>query len=189
MKKLLFFMMFLALSTQSFGKKSEHKKSWSTAFTSGYVFKNDDEFKHVYGRGMIDAITADGCYYPWKHWGFGLKASYWRAKGHTTFLHQRTIAQEVPTTAYFRYMKSLKCGLQMQGSLGGGFSWIQEKSYLDKVHTYKGIGEVEVGLNYRVWRWTNITGAFRYLFPPQSQSGERIDVGGCDLRAGIGFSF
>ncbi len=192
MKKILFFIALLVVVTQSFGKKSEHKK-WSTALTSGYVFKNDDEFKQVYGRGMINALTADGCFYPWKHWGFGLKAGYWRAKGRTTFLDQPTLAQEVPMTAYFRYMHAFKCGLQLQGSLGGGFSWIQEKSYfqglLDRVRTYKGIGEVEVGLNYSVWRGINVTGAFRYLFPPQSQKGERIDVGGCDLRAGIGFLF
>lgn len=189
MKKILFFVLLLAVSTQSFGKKFQDKKPWALALTSGYVFKHDDRFEDVYGRGMINAITADGCYYPWKHWGFGLKTSYLRAKGHTTFLKQHTLAQEVPTTAYLRYMKAFNCGLQLQSSLGGGFSWLKEKSYLDNIHTYKGIGEVEVGLNRVVWRCFNVTGAFRYLFPPQGHNGKRIDVGGCDLRAGIGFSF
>ena len=73
--------------------------------------------------------------------------------------------------------------------LGGGFAWIKEKSYLGCPTVYKGLGEIEVGLNYPIWRCIGITGALRYLFPPQSQGCDKIDVGGVDLRAGIGFSF
>jgi hypothetical protein len=192
MKKIIllsFFVLISALSAQPAGKVSEHKKPYFSAFSAGYVFKNDDEFKDVYGHGMINAITADGCYYPWKHWGLGIKVSYWRAKGKTTFLKQHALAQEVPITFYVRAIKGFQCGFDFYGSLGGGIAWMKEKSYLGDVHVNKGVGEAEVGFNYSLWRCVNVTGAFRYLFPPQSESGERMDVGGCDLRAGIGFKF
>lgn len=191
MKKILFFFFVLlsVISTRLFGKAFAQEKPWFTALSAGYVFKNDCAFKEAYGHGMVNIITADGCYYPWKHWGFGAKASYWRAKGATSFLKQCSLVQEIPVTLYVRAMKEFRCRLQLYGSLGGGFAWIKDKSYLGNVRTYKGIGEVEVGLNYPLWRFINVIGAFRYVFPPQSQSGERIDVGGCDLRAGIGFTF
>ncbi len=189
MKKIIFFSFIILQSVQLFGNTVERRKRDFTAFSAGYVFKNDCAFKDVYGHGMINAITADFCYYPWKHWGFGGKLSYWRAKGHTTFLEQCTLAQEVPVTLYLRAMKEFQCRLQLYGSLGGGFAWIKEKSYLGNVHTYKGIGELEVGLNYPLWRYINVVGAARYIFPPQKQSGDTIDVGGVDLRAGIGFVF
>ncbi|MDP3889245.1 MAG: hypothetical protein Q8Q25_01725 [bacterium] len=167
----------------------ERDSCFSTAFSAGYVFKHDSCFKEVYGHGVINIITADGCYYPWQCWGVGAKVSYWRAKGKTTFLKQCSLLREVPVTFYLRAIKEFPCCLQLYTSLGGGFVWIKEKSYLGNVRLYKGIGELEVGLNYPIWRFINITGVFRYLFPPQSQSCEKVDVGGFDLRAGIGFSF
>lgn len=138
---------------------------------------------------MINCITADLCYYPWHTWGIGTKVGYWRAKGHTTFLCQDTLAQEVPVTFYVRKTHDFNCGLQPYISLGGGITWLKEKNYLCNKRVHKGIGEVEVGLNYNVWRCLELVGAFRYLFPRQSVSCTKVDVGGCDLRAGIGFSF
>lgn len=172
-----------------FGDELEHKKSWFTAITAGYVFKHDCAFKNVYGHGIVNVITADGCYYPWKHWGVGAKVSYWRAKGRTTFLRQRTLLQEMPFVIYLRGRKEFQCRLQLYGSLGGGIAWIKEKSYLPTERLHKGIGEVEIGINYPLWRCINIAGALRYLFPPQKQLCETIDIGGVDVRAGIGFSF
>lgn len=193
MKKIIEFSLFaliVAVPASLFGDDAKERDCrFNTAFTAGYVFKNDCRFKNVYGHGMINAITADGCYSPWKHWGLGAKVGYWRAKGHTDFLRQCTLAQEVPLTVYLRGKKEFQCRLQLYGSLGGGFAWIKEKSYLGCPTTYKGLGELEVGLNYPIWRFINLTGAFRYLFPPQCHDGATIDVGGIDLRAGIGFSF
>lgn len=180
----------LLLSLDALAHESQEKSSsFVTAASAGYVFKNDCTFKDVYGHGMVDVLTVDGCYYPWEMWGFGAKVSYWRAHGKTTFLKECTLLQEVPVTVYARIMKEFNSGLQLYASLGGGFTWIKEKSYFGNVHIYKGIGEIETGIYYPVWRCVNITGAFRYLFPPQNQQGHTIDVGGCDLRVGIGFSF
>lgn len=167
----------------------EEDTHFTTALSAGYVFKNDCIFKDMYGHGMVNILTGDGCYYPWQHWGFGAKVSYWRAHGQTVFLRECTLLQEVPVTLYARLIKDFDSGVQLYGSLGGGFAWIKEKSYLGSAHTFKGLGEVEVGVFYPVWRCVNITSAFRYLFPPQKQDCVTRDIGGCDLRAGIGCSF
>ncbi len=190
MKKLVLFFLIIAIpSTIASNDSGEDRNRFFTAFTAGYAFKNDSKFTCVYGHGMANAITADFCYYPWEVWGLGAKLSYWRAKGHTTFLRQCSLIQEVPFTIYLKRIKQFKCDLTAYASLGLGFAWLKEKSYLGTAHTTKAIGELELGLQYPVWRCINITGAFRYLFPPQTQSCEKIDVGGIDLRAGIGFSF
>ena len=193
MKKIVFFSFLILLSvvsTRLFGNSLENQPScFSGTFSAGYVFKHDCKFKDVYGRGIVNALTFDGCYYPWELWGFGSKISYWRTKGCTSFLKQRSLLQEVPITFYLRRVKNFECGLQMYGSLGGGFIWIKERSYLGDVRVYKGVGEVEAGLNSPVWHHLNLTIAFRYLFPSQCHAGEKVNIGGSDLRAGIGFSF
>jgi len=194
MKKIMFFPYFLVLCAvlitfSNTASENANSCCFNTAFTAGYVFKHDCRFKEVYGHGVVNAITGDICYYPWEVWGVGAKLSYWRAKGRTNFLKLRSIIQEVPVTLYARRIKDFNCCLQLYASLGGGFVWVKEKSYLGTAKAYKGIGEVEVGLNYPIWCCMNLTTAFRYLFPSQCYSGKKANVGGFDLRAGIGFSF
>jgi hypothetical protein len=172
------------------GSSSEvENQCFTTALSAGYVFKHDCTFKQLYGRGMINIITADGCYYPWECWGIGAKISYWRAKGRTAFLQRPSRVQEVPVTLYVRGIKDFECGLQVYASLGGGVIWMKEKSYLGCVKLHRGIAEAEVGLQYPIWHCLDITGAVRYLFPRQKQGCIKRDVGGCDLRAGLAFSF
>ncbi|MEX0940225.1 MAG: hypothetical protein WDZ41_02605 [Candidatus Babeliales bacterium] len=192
MKKKLFFSFFTLMFLQSiqlFGKKFEKYDScFDGAFSSGFVFKNESKFKDVYGHGIINAITADGCYYPWERWGLGVKFSYWRRKGRTSFLQLGSIVQQMPFTLYLRRRKEFDCGLQLYASLGGGIIWTKEKSYLGEVKFNKGIGEAEVGLCYTICHGVGLTSAFRYLFPRQSHNYQRVMVGGYDLRAGISFS-
>jgi len=183
-KKIIFFSFFILLSGVAL-----QASYLDAALSAGYVFKNDDRFKAVYGHGMVNIITADGCFYPCKYSGVGAKLSYWRATGKTTFLGLRTVVQEIPATLYLSVRKKFRYAVELYGSLGAGFAWIKEKSYLGNVRTYKGLGELEVGLNYSRCGRVNIITAARYLFPPQSRWGEKFDVGGIDLRAGIGFSF
>lgn len=202
MKKILFSLLFIvssSLCTTSFYNEccdnydeccNLNNSCFIIALTSGYVFKHHDcNFKEVYGHGIPNIITLDGCYYPWESWGIGTKISYWRTKGKTTILKNRTHLQEEPLTFYLRKTTNCWCDLQAYASLGGGVIFIQEKSYLGHVRRYKGIGEFEVGLNYPVWRCFNITGAFRYLFPREFVCHQKSDVGGFDLRAGIGYSY
>ncbi len=177
------------LSMSLFAGARDEPRSFTTALSAGYVFKHDCVFKQIYGRGMVNILTADVCYYPWDEWGIGAKASYWRAKGHTLFLQRNSLLQEVPVTVYLRVIKDFSCHVQAYLSLGGGVLWIKEKSYLGCVRLTKAIGEVEIGLNFPIWCYFNATGAFRYLFPRQSQFCQKKDVGGCDLRAGIELSF
>lgn len=192
MKKIvrLSFFILVVTSLQLFGKTFEkYEAAFDGAVTAGYVFKHDCEFKEVYGSGIINAITADGCYYPWKRWGLGAKLSYWRKKGATSFLQFCSVVQQLPFTFYVRRRKEFRSGLQLYASLGGGIIWTKEKSYLGTVTFTKGIGEAEVGLRYPIWSGVGLTGAFRVLFPSQQQSCQTVRVGGFDLRAGIGFSF
>lgn len=168
----------------------ESNPCFTTAFTTGFVFKHDDcTFKQVYGRGIQNVITGDVCYYPWECWGIGAKVSYWREKGRTALFHECTLLQEVPITFYVRKLSERWCNWQAYYSLGGGVIIVKEKSYLGCVDLHKGIGEVEVGLNYSWCDCFDITGAFRYLFPRVCFCDKRIDVGGFDLRVGIGFAY
>ena len=157
--------------------------------SAGYVFKRDSLFKEVYGLGTVNVITADGCYYPWRYWGIGTKVGYWQANGHTTILKQSSLSQEVPVTFYVRARKNFTCRLQGYASVGVGFIWMREESYLGSVRQLKGIGEAEIGLRCNLWRCLDFTRGFRYLFPRQLTHGIQADVGGLDLRGGIGCSF
>jgi hypothetical protein len=138
---------------------------------------------------MVNCITADICSFPWHWWGFGTKIGYWRAHGHTDFLKRRTQVFEVPLTFYLRRVKEFDCGLRTYASLGGGVAWIKEKSCHQQARVHKGVGEVECGLQYSFCRCLQVVSAFRYLFPRHSVCCETVDVGGFDLRAGIGVSF
>lgn len=188
------FMLLILLSSQSWCTMIDayHDDYFTAAFTAGYVFKLDDGiFKKVYGTGMGNVLTADFCYHPWECWGFGAKASYWLALGRTTFFKRHTFLQEIPITLYVRTMHNFRCGLQLYASLGGGGTWIREESYLGTINQGRGIGEIEIGLDYPIWcSCLDFTSAFRYLFPRQSQKNiNKIDVGGFDIRGGVSISF
>jgi len=191
--KMIFFyiLILLALSNLAFCNTLDMQSDcFSGALTSGFVFKHGDcRFKKVYGRGMVNVITGDFCYYTCNFGGIGAKVSYWRASGRTTCFKKCACLQEVPITLYLRGLLDLNCCLQLYASLGGGAIWLKENSYLCKVRKWRGIGEVEIGLNYPILNCLDFTTAFRYLFPRQSQDCKKIDVGGCDLRAGFRLSF
>ncbi len=188
MKKLKFVFLFLIIP--AFCKTAEQDFCFSGAITAGYLFKIDDcVFKEVYGKGIANLITIDGCYYRWQPWGIGAKVSYLRTHGRTAFLRQKTTLQEIPITFYIRRIKDLDCGLQLYASLGAGVAILREKSYLGKAHFNAGIGEIEVGFNYSKCRCFGLTGALRYIFPSQKQCCTKLNVGGFDLRAGIEFQY
>ncbi len=192
MKKIIILIFFISLmlSTHTWCDTATMRSCFTGALSAGYVFKHSDHnFKKVYGRGMGNVLTADICYYPWQSWGIGGKISYWLAPGRTTFFKRHTFLQEIPVTFYVRKMIDFCSGLQLYASLGGGFTWIREHSYLGRVQQCRGVGEVEIGLHYPVWCRLDFTSAFRYLFPRQSQRHAKADVGGFDLRTGLGFSF
>jgi hypothetical protein len=180
----------LVAKEQEYKHENRHNH-FTGAFTAGYVFKHDDQFKRVYGPGIINVITGDGCYSWCQRWGVGAKVSYWMAHGRTTFFQRETFIQEVPVTAYLRLMKNFRWGLRLYASLGGGALWVQEKSYLGCNSKWHGIGEAEIGMNYSLHHRLNFTSAFRYLFPRETVCGtpceRKVDVGGFDLRAGFSF--
>lgn len=187
MKKIIFFFLFLVMIFIN-SLKCE-TQCFSFALSAGYVFKDDNIFKKVYGNGIVNIITADGCYYPWANWGIGSKISYWSTHGKTTFLKKRTCLEEVPLTFYIRRIQDLSCNFQAYASLGGGIVWVKEKSYLGDFRIHKGIGELEIGLNLSIWQNLSLTGAVRYLFPRQCVNNRKMDIGGVDLRLGLEFPF
>lgn len=193
MKKLLFFTSIIlsSISIQSMCQEVVCSSShFTSAFTSGYVFKHGDRnFKEVYGTGMVNVITADLCYHRCNVWAIGGKIGYWLAVGRTVAFKRRAFLQEFPVTFYVRRMINFCSGLQLYGSLGGGFAWIKEERYLAHTAQARGIGEVETGLIYPAWCHLDFTAAFRYLFARQNQDTAKIDVGGLDLRAGVAYSF
>src|SRR5258708_2045025 len=136
---------------------SRSDSNFTGAFTAGFVFKHDPVFKAVYGRGITNVITADGCYHPFKYWGIGAKVSYWFVSGETTFFNRESHLHEVPFTLYLRGILNFQNGLRLYASLGGGGIWAQEKNYLGCTSKTRGIGEAEVGLNYSIRHRLNFT--------------------------------
>lgn len=204
MKKAIFSIIFLSLISLSLlhayedtsqkdvadDDQEKNRARFRTALSAGYVFKHDDaHFKDVYGLGMANVITGDVSFSPWQSWEVGTKASYWLVKGKTTAFNRKTFLQQVPLTFYMSKMFNMKGCVQWYVSLGGGVTWIKEESYLGHTHQWRGIGEAEFGMSYPVWRCCDLTTAFRYLFPRQKQGSSNADVGGFDLRGGIGYSF
>jgi|SRR5581483_348864 len=190
-KKILFLALAILVTIPTMMFAADDRANvFAAALSSGYVFKHDCNFKQVYGHGLINVLTADVCYYPFRIAGFGAKASYWRSHGgKTSFLRFCSQLHEVPVTVYARLIKGFDCGLQIYGSLGGGVALIREKSYLGCAKAHKGIGEIEFGVFHPIWWALNVTAAVRYVFPRQCQCDEKIDVGGADLRAGVGIVF
>jgi hypothetical protein len=157
-------------------------------FTSGFIWKVDRVFKEVYGVGIPDLITVDGCYYLSDYFGIGIKTSYWERKGKEIIPDQPPKIQEVPLITYLR----ARVGYGIQGyiSLGGGATFVKENR--DPIHFKKavGIGEVEAGINYYIHRFSYFSCAFRYLFPRQSfEETTLTDFGGLGLRVGLAFSY
>ncbi len=193
MKKIIYSLVCVSLINAQLHARNflsdEESPKFSSAFSAGYVFKHDDRFQEVYGHGMIDVITGAFVYYPWDFWGFGAKVSYWQAKGKTTLFNFCTKLYEVPLTFTIQRLILFKHGIDLYFSLGGGISWVKEKSFIDTIKFHKGIGELEVGFNWPLYKALKLTTAFRYLFPRQFLCDEKIDVGGSDLRAGLEFSF
>jgi hypothetical protein len=169
---------------------------FDTAVSAGFVFKNNDcLFKRVYGQGVVNVITVDGCWYFKEHWGIGAQISYWHAKGKTTVLNRSTCLQEIPITFYVRKRWDCWDNFMPYLSLGGGFIHIREQSYLGSIERNAGIGQLEAGFNQYFGECFFITGALRYLFPQQRicrttcYNVDKAEVGGVDLRIGFGFSY
>lgn len=175
---------------QDLNKQQPQTTHWNLAFTTGYVFKqNDNFFEQRFNNGIQNIITVDSCYYFTDALGIGAKVSYWKVTSENTFLKGHSKLQEVPLTFYLRAVGNYSFGLRPYISLGGGAIFLAEKNYQESIKTSKGIGELELGLNWFLGRYFNFTGAFRYLFPRETINKQKADIGGFDLRAGIGFSY
>jgi hypothetical protein len=162
--------------------------SFDLALTSGYVWKRDDDlFKEVYGHGIFNIATVDGCYYPCTNWGLGAKIGFWQRHGKTTCFQECTRLKELPLLGYVR--ARIGHMLQAYASLGAGVIFAREKSYLGCAKEHTGIAEVEIGATCNFDN-VFVTGALDFLFPKQPHcKREATTFGGYGLRGGIGISF
>lgn len=186
--RLSLFVLFMIGMHALLAYEEQKSKNWDIAFTSGYIWKHDKNFKKIYGSGVPDLLTVDVFFTPVEgSFGFGVKSSYWEKDGKTSCLHNCTKLKEIPTIFYAR--GKIGGWLQFYASLGGGAIVIKETSYLGCVKTHTGVGEFEFGFNYYQFKNLYLTGAARALFPRKCRGGEIVDFGGLGLRAGLGVSF
>ena len=189
MKK-LFFLLLFSIPSLCISANSENFLSiFDLTATTGYVWQSDSHFKQVYGKGIQDVITIDGCYWPFRHFGIGIQGSYWLANGKTTILKKSTRLWEVPLNLYLE--GRIGQMFQLHGSLGTGIIFVNEKSYLGSVSHQAWSGEAEVGIDYYFFKKSYLSAALQYLYSGKeiSETQERVALGGLNLRAGIGISF
>lgn len=184
MKK-LFFLLFYSVPLLCASKDS----TFDLAATTGYVWKTDSQFKQVYGKGIQDIITIDGCYWPFRYLGVGIQSGYWLAHGKTTISKRPTRLWEVPLNLYLQ--GRIGRSFQLHASLGTGVIFVNEKSYLGNVSHQTWSGEAEVGMNYYFFKQAYLTVDLQYLYARKkiSETHERADLGGLNARGGIGVSF
>lgn len=190
MKKLFFVLMLCVCSfvfcdnPYAQKKKFNHRgyNRFDLSLSSGFVWKNDAHYKHVYGKRIPNWITLDACGWFYKHIGLGVTTSYWEKEGK----HDHKL-QEVPLILFLRG----KIGGALQGfiSLGGGVIFAHEHTKHGINKTNVGGGEAEVGINYFFSKNFFATAAGRYLYFRKHHHGELKNFGGSDLRAGVGVSF
>jgi hypothetical protein len=189
MKKLCILLLY---SIPLFCASTNSENSFSTfdlAATTGYVWKTDSHFKQVYGNGIQNVITIDGCYWPFRHFGVGIQNGYWLAHGKTTVSKRSTRVWEVPLNFYLQ--GRIGHLLQLHGSLGTGVIFVNEKSYLGTVSQQAWSGEAEAGIDYYFFKRAYLAFAVQYLYARKEikETHNQADFGGVNVSGGIGISF
>ena len=87
--------------------------------SSGYVWKSDRYFKEVYGNGIEDIITLDSTWWISRHYGMGLKGSYWSANGRVIGIPEPTNVWQIPLV--FSLKGRIGSTFQVYGSIGVDF--------------------------------------------------------------------
>jgi opacity protein-like surface antigen len=166
------------------------KANLYTALGFGYQFKSDQYFKLVYDNGLVD-YTADVGYWFGKHIASGIKVSYSSKKGKTVLLKSETRLRQIPVVGYLK--AGLEIGKKWQGyiSLGIGYMFFKEESYIGKIKESQFGWEIESGIEYSFAKNFYFLCAARYqsfkkTFP---EINETHQLGGTDLRLGIGMRY
>jgi opacity protein-like surface antigen len=166
------------------------KKKFYTALGFGYQFKSDQYFKLVYDNGMVD-YTADLGYWFGKHIASGIKVSYSGEKGETALLKSETRLKQIPVVGYVK--AGLEIGKKWQGyvSLGMGYMFFKEESYIGTVKESQFGWEIESGIEFSFAKRFYFLGAARYqsfkkTFPEMNETHQ---LGGTDIRLGLGIRY
>ncbi|MCX6995399.1 MAG: hypothetical protein NTY13_06330, partial [Chlamydiae bacterium] len=157
--------------------------------SSGYVWKSDRYFKEVYGNGIEDIITLDSTWWISRHYGMGLKGSYWSANGRVIGIPEPTNVWQIPLV--FSLKGRIGSTFQVYGSIGVDFIIVCESNFLGEANQRAWGGEVEGGINYFFYKQIYLNAACRYIYSRKFITAvqDTADFGGLDVRAGIGFSF
>jgi opacity protein-like surface antigen len=161
-----------------------------TALGFGYQFKSDEYFKEVYNNGTVD-YTADVGYWIKKNIALGVKVSYLSKKGETSFYKSETHLKQIPVVGYLK--AGLEIGKKLQGyvSLGMGYMFFKEESYIGTIDEKQFGWEIESGVEYSFAKQLYVLCAARYqsfkkTFPEMNETHQ---LGGTDIRLGIGIRY
>ncbi len=155
----------------------------------GYHMKSDRYFKQVYGNGTAN-YTIEAGYWVMRNLALGIKLNYLHKKGKTLLLQSETSLRQIPVMGYLKAGFGFGGGWRAYGALGFGYLFFKEESYIGTIEdSHPGWG-LESGLEYSFTRNLYFVGAigfqsFRKSFPGL---GETQQLGGVDIRVGIGIS-
>ena len=162
---------------------------YDLAASTGYVWKGDGHFRDTYAKGIENIITLDTTWWMFRNYGLSLKGSYWAANGTVIGTQESTSIWQVPLALSLK--GRIGSRFQAYGSIGVDLILTRESNFLGVANETGWGGEVEAGLNYYIYKQFYITAAIRYIYCRKYITAvqDRADLGGTDLRGGLGVSF
>ena len=161
-----------------------------TALGFGFQFKSDEYFKQVYHNGIVD-YTADVGYWIKKNIALGIKVSYLSKKGETLFYKSETRLKQIPVVVYLKGGVKIRKRMLGYVSLGIGYIFFKEESYIGKIDEKQFGWEIESGIEYPFVRKLYVLCAVRYQSFKKSfpEMNETHQLGGTDIRLGLGIRY
>lgn len=158
------------------------------ALSLGWHWKDDVYHNLVYDRAAIN-YTADAGYRLGRTISLGVKLTGLSQKGETTLWAEET---ELRQTSLLAYLKA-GVGKRFRGyvSLGVGYLFYKEESYIDRVDESLLGWEVEAGTEFFLSRHLFLVLALRHLSFRKEfvELSETQQLGGSEVRLGLGYLF
>jgi opacity protein-like surface antigen len=169
-------------------KKSNQPRLIYFSIGMGFQWKSDENYQLVYNNGSLNYFI-DAGYWFGKNFAFGIKFNVLSQNGETSVLKEETKLRQ---TYLMGYVKA-GIGFKIRGyiSLGGGFLFFKEESYMATVDENHFGFDVEIGTEVSLTDTLYLLGTVRYLSFKKSffDLGETQQLGGTELRFGIGYRF
>lgn len=166
----------------------EESKRLYFAVALSYQWKSDKYYQLVYDKGVLNYLTDAGYWFS-NNFASGIKVSYLTNRGETSLLKKETKLRQISVMVYIKAAIGRK--LKSYFSLGAGYLFFKEESYIATVDESHIGWEGEIGFEFSLTESLYLMGSlrnqsFRKSFP---ELGETQQLGGKDLRIGIGFRF